>query len=56
VSSSCSTSYTRRVIVDLKPVMSREWVKDREALTRLFVTQIFSNGYASNGGDRKTST
>jgi hypothetical protein len=59
VSSSCSTSGTRRVNLVTNPVISREWGKDREVLTTsgtypwLFVTQIFHNGQPSHGGDRK---
>ena len=33
VSSSCSTSGTRRVNLDTNPVISREWGKDREVFT-----------------------
>ena len=61
VSSSCSTSGTRRVNLVTKPVISREWGKDREVFTTSgtyplsFVTQIFHNGQPSHGGDRKTS-
>ena len=50
VSSSCSTSGTRRVNIFTNPVISREWGKDREVLTTSgtypwsFVTQIFHNG------------
>ena len=59
VSSSCSTSGTRRVNLFTNPVISREWGKDREVLTTSgtypwsFVTQIFHNGQPSHGGDRK---
>jgi hypothetical protein len=47
LSSSCSTSGTRRVNLVTNPVISREWGKDREVFTTsgtypwLFVTQIF---------------
>jgi len=47
VSSSCSTSGTRRVNIVTNPVISREWIKDREVFTTSgtypcsFVTQIF---------------
>ena len=34
VSSSCSTSYTRRVNLVTNPVISRDWGKDREVLTK----------------------
>jgi hypothetical protein len=59
VSSSCSTSDTRRVNLVTNPVISREWGKDREVLTRSgtypwsFVTQIFHNGQPCHGDDRK---
>jgi len=59
VSSSCSTSGTRRVILITNPVISLEWGKYREVLTTSgtypwsFVTQIFHNGQPSHGGDRK---
>jgi hypothetical protein len=59
VSSSCSTSGTRRVNLVTNPVISREWGKDREVFTTsgtylwLFVTQIFHNGQLSHGGDCK---
>jgi hypothetical protein len=49
VSSSCSTSGTRRVTLG-NPVISHEWRKDREVLTTSgtlpcsFVTQPFRNG------------
>ena len=51
VSSSCSTSGTRRVDLLTNPVISRKWGKDREGFTTSgrypwsFVTQIFHNGY-----------
>jgi hypothetical protein len=60
VSSSCSTSGTRRVNLVTNPVISREWGQDREVFTTggtypwSFVTQIFHNGQPSHGGDRKT--
>ena len=59
VGSSCSTSGTRRVNLVTKPVISREWGKDREVFTTSgtypwsFVTQIFHNGQPNHGGDRK---
>jgi hypothetical protein len=58
VSSSCSTSDTRRVNLVTHPVISREWGKDLEVFTISgayswsFVTQIFHNGQPSHGGDR----
>jgi hypothetical protein len=50
VSSSCSTSGTRRVNLVTNPVISHERGKEREVFTTsgTFVTQIFHNGY---GGD-----
>ena len=60
ISSSCSTSDTRRVNLVTNPVISHEWGKDREMFTTsttypwLFVTQIFHNGQPSHGGDGKT--
>jgi hypothetical protein len=60
VSSSCSTSDTRRVNLVKNPVISHEYGKDWEVLTTSgtypwsFVTQIFNNGQPSHGGDRKT--
>jgi hypothetical protein len=59
VSSSCSTSGTRRVNLVTNPVINREWGKDREVFMTSgtypwsFVTQIFHNGQPSHGGDRK---
>ena len=59
VSSSCSTSGTRRVNLLTNPVISREWGQDREVFTTSgtypwsFVTQIFHNGLPSHGDDRK---
>jgi hypothetical protein len=59
VSSSCSTSGTRRVNLVANPVVSRESGKDREVFTTSgtypwsFVTQIFHNGQLSHGGERK---
>ena len=59
VSSSCSTSGTRRVNLVTNPVESREWGKDREVFTTSgtypwsFVTQIFHSCRPSHGGDRK---
>jgi hypothetical protein len=57
VSSSCSTSGTRRVNLATSPVISRQSGKKREVFTRgtyswLFVTQIFHSGQPSHGGDR----
>jgi hypothetical protein len=60
VSSSSSTSGTRRVNLVTNPVISHECGKDREVFTTsgtytwLFVIQIFHNGQPSHGGDRKT--
>jgi hypothetical protein len=60
VSSSCSTSGTRRVNLVTNPVVNHEWGKDRKVFTASgtyawsFVTQIFRNGQQSHGGDRKT--
>jgi hypothetical protein len=60
VSSSCSTSDTRRVNLATNPVISYERRNDREVLTTSgtypwsFVTQIFHNGQPSHGADRKT--
>ena len=59
VSSSCSTSGTRRVNLVTNPLISREWGKDREVFPTSgtypwsFVTQIFHSGQPSHGGDRK---
>jgi hypothetical protein len=59
VSSSRSTSGTRRVNLVTNPVISREWGKGREVFTTSgtypwsFVTQIFHNGQPSHGADRK---
>ena len=59
VSSSCSTSGTRRVNLVTNPVISREWGNDWEVLTTSgtypwsFISQIFHNGQPSHGGDRK---
>ena len=59
VSSSCSTSGTRRFNLVTNPVISREWVKDREVFMTSgtypwsFVIQIFHNGQPSHGDDRK---
>jgi hypothetical protein len=59
VSSSCSTSGTRRANLVTNPVISREWGKDREMYTTSgtyswsFVTQIFHNGQPSHGGEPK---
>ena len=59
ISSSCSTSGTRRVNLATNPAITHEWGKDREVLTSgtypcSFVTQVFHNGQPSHGGDRKT--
>ena len=60
VSSSCSTSDTRRVNLDTHPVISHERGKDRELFATSgiypwsFVTQIFHSGQPSHGDDRKT--
>ena len=59
VSSSCSTSGTRRVNLVTNPVISHEWGKDREVFATSgtypwsFVTQIFHNGQPCHGGYRK---
>ena len=58
VSSSCSTSATRRVILVTNPVISHERGKNREVLTTngaypwSFVTQISHSDQPSHGGDR----
>ena len=58
VTSSCSTSGTRRVNLVTNPVISREWGKDLEVFTTSgtypwsFVTHIFHSGQPSHGGDR----
>ena len=60
VSSSCSTSDTRRVNRVTNPVISHERGKDRKVLTTSgtypwsIVTQVFHNGQLSRGGDRRT--
>jgi hypothetical protein len=60
VSSSCSTSDTRRVNLVTNPVISHERGKEREVLRTSgtypwsFVTQIYHNGQPSRSGDRKT--
>ena len=60
VSSSCSTSDTRRVNLAINPVTSPEWGKVQEVFTTSgtypwsFVTQIFHSGQPSHDGDRKT--
>jgi hypothetical protein len=59
VSTSCSTSGTRRVTLVINPVISHEQGNDREVLTTIsenpwsFVTLIFNNGQPShaNFGD-----
>jgi hypothetical protein len=60
VSSSCSTSDTRRVNLVTNPVISHERGKDRDVFTTSgtypwsFMTHIFhNNGQPSHGGDRK---
>ena len=59
VSSSCSTSGTRRVNLSTNPAISHEWGKDCEVFATSgtyalsFVTQIFHNGQPSHGFDRK---
>jgi hypothetical protein len=50
VSSSCSTSGTRRVNLVTTSVISHEWGKNR----KVFATLIFHNGQPSHGDDRKT--
>jgi len=61
VSSSCSTSGTRRVNLVTNPVISGARGKDRKVFTTSgtypwsFVTQIFHNDQPSNGGDVKFS-
>ena len=57
VSSSCSTSDTRRVNLVTYTVISHKRGKDREVFTSgtypwSFVTQIFHNGQPSHGGFR----
>jgi hypothetical protein len=59
VSSSCSTSGTRRVNLVTNPVISHEWGKDREMFTTSehihgHLWLIFHNGQPSHGGTRKT--
>ena len=60
VSSSCSTSGSRRVNIVTHPVISHERGTDRKVFTTSgtypwsFVTQIFHSGQPSHGGDRKT--
>ena len=60
LSSSCSTSVSRRVNLVTNSVISHEWGKDREVFTTRgtnpwwFVTYIFHTGQLSHGGDRKT--
>jgi hypothetical protein len=59
VSSSCTTSGTRRATLVTNPVISHEWGKDQVMLTRIgkyllsFVIQIFCI-FWRNQGDRKT--
>ena len=59
LSSSYSTSGTRRVNLVTNPVISREWGKDREVFTTSgtypwsFATHIFHNGQPNHGGDCK---
>jgi hypothetical protein len=60
VSSSCSTSDTRRVNPGTNPAISNGWGKNLEVFTTSgtylwsFVPQIFHYGQPSHGGDRKT--
>ena len=60
VSSSCSTSDTRRVNLVTNPVISHELGKDWEVFTTSgtypwsFVTHIFHNHQPGRGGDSKT--
>jgi hypothetical protein len=60
VSSSCSTSDTRRVNLVINPVIGHEWGKNPEvfatsgAYSWSFVTQIFHSGQPSHGDDRTT--
>jgi hypothetical protein len=60
MSSSCSTSDTRRINLVTNPVISYERGKDREVFTTSgtypwsLVTEIFHSGQPSHGGDRKT--
>jgi hypothetical protein len=60
VSSSCSTSDTRRVNLVTNPLISHERGNDREVFTTSetypwsFVTQIFHSGQPSHGGDAIT--
>jgi hypothetical protein len=59
LSSSCSTSGTRRATLVTKPMIGREWGKNWEVLTTSgtypwsFVTLIFHSCQPSHGGDRK---
>jgi hypothetical protein len=59
VSSSCSTSDTRRVNLVTNPVISHELGKDWEVFTTSgtypwsFVTQIFHNHQPGRGGESK---
>jgi hypothetical protein len=56
VSSSCSTSDTRRVnlITGMRKGPGSVYDKSSGTYTWSFVTQIFHNGQPSHGGDRKT--
>ena len=60
VSSSCSTSVTRRVNLVPNPVICMNEESNRKCFTPSgtypwsLVTQIFHNGQPSRGGDRKT--
>jgi hypothetical protein len=60
VDSPFSTSGTRRFNLVINHVISHEWWKEREVFTTSgtypwsFVAQIFHNGQACHGGDRKT--
>jgi hypothetical protein len=62
VSSSCSTSGTRRVNLVTNPVISHELGKDQEVfMTSVtypwsFVTQVFHTRQPSHVGDRKYTT
>jgi len=60
LSSSCSTSDTRRFTIATNRVINHEWGKEWEVLTTSgtypwsFVTHIFHNDQPSHCGDRKT--
>ena len=59
VSSSCSTSDTRRVNLVTHPVIKHEWLKDREVFATSgtypwsFVTKIFHSDQPSHDDDRE---